>query len=82
MFEVKTREYFKGVCDHFLVPATEVPQMVQLVFGKELFTIDSLSEAGSEHYVCFGASLILTKRFEHGQKLDGVGPVDNRPSTD
>ena len=63
MFEAKTREYFQGVCDHFLVPATEVPEMEQLVFGKELLTINSLSEALSEHRVCFGASLRLTNRF-------------------
>ena len=65
MFEAKTREYFQGVCDHFLVPATEIPEMVQLVFGMELLTIYSLPEAGSEHRVCFGASLRLTKSFGH-----------------
>ena len=26
MFEVKTRESFQGNCDHFLEPATEIPE--------------------------------------------------------
>ena len=58
MFEANTREYFQGVCDHFLVPATEV---TETVFGKDLLTIYSLSEARGEHKVCFGASLRHTK---------------------
>ena len=32
MFEAKTREYFHGVCDNFLVPATEVPEMEMAEF--------------------------------------------------
>ena len=65
MFEAKTREYFEGVCDHFLVPAPEKREMVQLIFGMKLLTIYSLLEAGSENKVCFGASLRLTKSFGH-----------------
>ena len=37
--------------------------MVQLVFDMELLTIYGLSEAGSEHNVCIGASFGLTKGF-------------------
>ena len=53
MFEAKAREYFQGVCHHFLVPATEVPETGQLVFRMELLKI---SEVRREHKVCFGAS--------------------------
>ena len=56
MFDAKTSEYFQGVCDHFLVPTSEIPEMIHLVFDMELLTIYSLPEAGSEHKVCFGAS--------------------------
>ena len=59
MFEAKAREYFQGACHHFLVPATEVPEKVQLVFSMELLTISSMSQVRSEHKVCFGASLRL-----------------------
>ena len=48
MFEAKAREYFQGACRHFLVPATEVPDAVQLVFSMELLAISSMSEVGSE----------------------------------
>ena len=68
IFEANTREYFQGVCDYFLVPATEVPEIIQLVFGMELLPIYSLSEAGSEHEACFGASLRLTKGFKAVKK--------------
>ena len=47
MFEGKTRGYFLGVYDHFFVPSSEIPKMVQLVFGMELITIYSVPEAGS-----------------------------------
>ena len=57
MFEAKTKEYFQGVCDQFLLPSSKVTVMVQLVFGKELFTIYNLFEAGSEHKVAFWAAL-------------------------
>ena len=30
---IKAKEYFKGACHHFLVSATEVPEIVQLVFN-------------------------------------------------
>ena len=60
MFESKVRDYFKGACPHFLVPAPEVPETVKLVFSIELLKIPSMSEVRSVHKVCFGASLILT----------------------
>ena len=57
MFEA--REYFERACDYFTVPTTEVPKTLRLVFGMYLLTIYSLSEVGSEHKVCFGASFRL-----------------------
>ena len=45
MFESKAREYFKGACHHFLLPATEVLETVQLVFSMELLAISSMSES-------------------------------------
>ena len=42
---------------HFLVSATEVPEIEQLVFNMASLAISSMSEDGSEHKVCFGASL-------------------------
>ena len=65
MLEDKTREFLQFVCDHFLVPATEIPELVQLVFGMVLLTIYSMPEAGSEDYIFLGASLRLTQRFGH-----------------
>ena len=53
MFEAKTRVYFQGVSGHFVVLASEILEMVQLVFGMQLLTIYSLPEAGSEHKVWF-----------------------------
>ena len=44
--------------------ATEVPEIVQLVFNMELLAISNMSEARSEHKVCFGAFLRLTNGFE------------------
>ena len=41
-------------------PGTTGKEMIKLVFGMELLTIYSLLEAGSEHKVCFRASLRLT----------------------
>ena len=38
-------------------PATEVPEIVQLVFKTELLAISSMPEVRSEHKICFGASL-------------------------
>ena len=35
--------------------ATEVPEIVQLVFNMELLAISSMCEIGSEHKVCLGA---------------------------
>ena len=52
MFKAKAREYLKGACHHFFVPATEV----QEIFIMELLAIPKMSEARSEHKVCFGAS--------------------------
>ena len=45
--------------------ATEVLEIVQqlLVFNMELLEISSMSEVKSEHKVCFGAFLRLTKGF-------------------
>ena len=63
MFEAKTREYFQGVCDHFLIPATEVKEIVQLVLGMELLTIYSLPEARREQKYFFGSSSRLTNGF-------------------
>ena len=60
---IKAIEYFKDARHHFLVSATEVPEIVQLVFNMELLAIYSMSEVGSEHKVCFGAFLRLTKVF-------------------
>ena len=47
----------------FLVSATEVPEIVQLVFTMDLLAISSMSEVGSEHKVCFEAFLRHTKAF-------------------
>ena len=52
----KAKDYFKGACHHFLVSATKEPEIIQLVFNMELLAISSMSEVGSEHKVCFGAS--------------------------
>ena len=60
---IKAIEYFKDACHHFPVSATEVPEIVQLVFNMELLAISSMSEVGSEHKVCFGAFLRHTKAF-------------------
>ena len=60
---IKAQEYLKGACHHFLVSATEVPEIVQLVFNMQLLAISSMSEVGSEHKVCFVAFLIHTKVF-------------------
>ena len=56
LFEAIAREYI-------LVLAIEVPGTVRLILGMKLLTIYSVSEVGSEHKVCFGASLRLTKVF-------------------
>ena len=56
---IKTVDYFKGACHHFLVSATEVTEVVQLVFNMELHAISSMCQVGSEHKVCFEAFLSL-----------------------
>ena len=56
MLEAKAREYFQVACDHFHVPATEVPVTVRLVFSFEILAIFSMYAVGSVHKVCFGAS--------------------------
>ena len=43
--------------------ATEVSEIVQMVFTMEILAISSMSEVGSEDKVCFGAFLRLTKVF-------------------
>ena len=53
----------KDACHHFLVSATEVPEIVQLVFNMELLAIASMSEVGIEHKVSFGAFVRHTKAF-------------------
>ena len=60
---IKAQEYFKNACHHFLELATEVPEIVQLIFNMELLAISSMSEVGIEHKVCFGAFLRPTKVF-------------------
>ena len=60
---IKAKYYLKGACDHFLESATEVPEIIQLVFNMELFAISSMCEVGSEHKVCFGVFLRVTKVF-------------------
>ena len=56
-------EYFKGACHNFLVAATEVSEIIQLVFNMELFAISRISDVRSEHKVCFAAFLRLTEVF-------------------
>ena len=60
---IKAKEYFKSACHRFLVSATKVPDIVQVVFNMELFAISRMSEVGSEHKVCFWASFTHTKGF-------------------
>ena len=55
----KAKECFKGTSYHFFVSATEVPEIVQMVFDMELLAKSCMSEVGSEHKVCFGAFLRL-----------------------
>ena len=47
LFEAIARENFQGAYDHFLVPATKVPETVRLIFSIELLTIHNLFEVGS-----------------------------------
>ena len=70
MFEAKAREYFQSAFDHLIKPATEEPETVWLVLGMKLLTTYILSEVGSEHKVCFGASLRLTKGFGVVKKIN------------
>ena len=63
MFEAKGREYFQGLYDNFLVPATGVPKTIKPVFSMELLAISDMSEVGSEHNICIWAFLRLTKGF-------------------
>ena len=63
MFEAKTRVYFQGVSGHFVVLASEILEMVQLVFGMQLLTIYSLPEAGSEQKVCYWGFLKTYNEF-------------------
>ena len=49
--------------------ATEVPEIVQLVFNIELLAISSMSEVGSEHKVCFGAFFKTYKGFLSSKKI-------------
>ena len=45
------------------MPATEVQEIVQMVFNMELLAISSMSEVRSKHKVCFRASLRFSKGF-------------------
>ena len=62
--------------------ATEVPEIVQLVFNMELLAISSMSVVGCGHIVCFGAFLRPAKAFEQQKNhLRGVtsdGPQHNQ----
>ena len=49
--------------------ATEVPEIVQLVFNKELLAISSMCEIGSEHSL-FGGFLETYKGFLSSQKIN------------
>ena len=53
MFEAKTKEYIQDICDHCFVLVSEVPEMLHMVFDKDLPKIYSLSEARSEQKVFF-----------------------------
>ena len=46
--------YLKVASHLFLVSATEVPEIVQLVLNMELLAISSMSEVGSEHNAILG----------------------------
>ena len=45
------------------MPATEVPDIVQLYLNMEFLALSRMSEVRSEHKVCFGASLSNKKGF-------------------
>ena len=59
---------FLGACHHFFVPATEVSEIVQLVLNRQLLAISSMSEARSEHQICFMAFMRHTKGFRAVKK--------------
>ena len=46
---IKAKDYFKVAGPHFLVSATEVLKIIQLVLNIKLLAITSMSEVGSEH---------------------------------
>ena len=56
----KTNQFF---LDHFLVPATEIPETVQLVLSMEILTICIMPEGGSEQKVCFWGFLKTYREF-------------------
>ena len=60
---IKAIDYFKDACHRFLVSATKVPELVQLVLNMELLTISSMCEVGSEHKGNLGAFLTHLKAF-------------------
>ena len=62
-FRPRLKSIFKVPVTIFFVPTTEVPKIVQLVFYVELLAISSMSEARSEHKVCFRTSFRHTKDF-------------------
>ena len=44
MIQAKGREYFQCACDHILVPATNVQEIIWLVLSMELLAISSMSQ--------------------------------------
>ena len=50
-FKLRLNCIFLIACHHFFVPATQVPEIVQLVLNRQLLAISSMSEVRSEHYV-------------------------------
>ena len=59
MIEAKAQDYFQGACDHILVPATEVPEKIWLVFSMELLATSIMSKVGSETLSYHGMTLTL-----------------------
>ena len=57
MVEANIREYFEGVCDHFLVPVTEVLEMLQRVFGKDNGYSQILNSPSVAYHCCWAPLL-------------------------
>ena len=52
--------------------ATDVPEIVQLVFNMEILAISSMSEVRSEHKICFRASYVQRVFEQHKNHLRSV----------